>query len=100
LAGADACTRVKALRGIAEFGAEARSALPALLKTLRDPDAEVHEQTLTVLQGLEPWTAEDIPVLGSSLRDSSPRVRKFAAGALRKTGPAARKIGRASCRGR
>jgi HEAT repeat protein len=90
LAVKDAAQRAQALKDLAAMGAEARPALPALLKALGDRDTDVSQLAAAALKNLEPWTASDLPALRAGLRDTAPEVRAFAVTAVKSLGDKAR----------
>jgi HEAT repeat protein len=68
----------------------ARTALPALVRSLRAPDAEMRVAALRTLRSLNADARSALPALCESLADPDDRVRRAAAEVLGGLGPAAR----------
>ncbi len=68
----------------------ARTALPALVRSLRAPDAEMRVAALRALRSLNGDARPALPALCESLADPDERVRRSAAEVLGGLGPAAR----------
>jgi HEAT repeat protein len=68
----------------------ARTALPALVRSLRAPDAEMRVAALRTLRSLNADARPAVPALCESLADPDERVRRSAAEVLGGLGPAAR----------
>ena len=82
--------RADALRSIGSFGSEAVAALPQLVASLQDPDAQVRMAAAWAISQVAPSTsAATVKALEQALSDTEPRVRSLAAVALRQIGPGA-----------
>jgi HEAT repeat protein len=81
--------RREAARILAESGAGAKAAVPALAKAAHDRDRQVSAQALDALANLGPDAHEAIESLIELLKDSSEQQRYRAAYALGRIGPAA-----------
>jgi HEAT repeat protein len=68
----------------------ARTALPALVRSLRAPDAEMRVAALRTLRSLNADARPALPALCEALSDPDERVRRFAAEVLGGLGPDAR----------
>lgn len=66
-----------------------KPAVPALVRTLDDPDANARVQAANALARLGPAAADAVPALTEALDDPDPLVRQAAARALGQIGPAA-----------
>ena len=94
--------RARAARGIGNFHAEAKSAVPALIKAMKatskaaeqggEEFARIH--FLEALGDIGPSAKAAVPVVLHSLKDAEPRIRKKAAESLQMIDPeAAKKAG-------
>jgi HEAT repeat protein len=64
-----------------------RTALPAMIEAVRDPDERVRLSVIDVLETMGPEAASAVPVLSGALKDKSRFVRWSAARALGRIGP-------------
>jgi len=78
--------RALAAESLGHLGPDARAAIPALVKGLRDPNTGVSVAASFALAGIGP---EAVPAWVGSLRDTNGVVRARAAGALMQMGPRA-----------
>ncbi len=62
-------------------------AVPALVDSLRDPDADRRLRAVRILAGIGSDASQAVPFLVEALRDPDPQVRKAAAWALGQIGP-------------
>jgi len=85
----DPKVQVQGAFGLSQHGSEAASAVPALVRTLRSPDALVRQQAALAL-GQIGVADEAVPALAAALGDSEWTVRRQAAIALGQIGPPAR----------
>jgi HEAT repeat protein len=85
----DTTVQVQGAYGLSQHGAEAASAVPALVRILRSPDALVRQEAALAL-GHIGVAEEAVPALAAALSDSEWTVRRQAAMALGQIGPAAR----------
>ena len=72
---------------LARIGADA---VPELVQTLEDPDAEVRMYAARSLSMMGPTAQSAVPALVKHLHDSDDRVRRTSARALGQIGPAAK----------
>jgi len=72
--------------GLARHGADARHALPKLIKSLASPDVLVREQACSALGNIGPEATEAVPSLVEALNDPEWSVRRQAAVALGQIG--------------
>src|SRR5689334_9233719 len=75
--------------GLSRFGAEARTAVPALVEALKSPHALVRQNAALALGQIGPEAAEAVPALVELLRDPEWAVRRQAALSLGQMGAAA-----------
>lgn len=85
--------RFYALQVLIQVGPDAQDAVPALIKTLADPDATLRHEAEFALGAIGPKAVAAVPSLIKSLTDQEDNVRYGACYALGKIGPAARKAG-------
>jgi WD40 repeat protein len=91
LEGPAGSARLEAVQELGKLGADARPAVPALLKALGGAGPAFREQVLRALKSVGGVSAEHVPQLVPLLRDDSfPEGRAFALEALAKLGPQAR----------
>jgi HEAT repeat protein len=84
-----AVRRTAALGLLAELGAEAREALPALLSHLGHRDDEVRRAALEAVLAISPVSPEALPGFTALLKDPTPKVRELAVQGLAALGPPA-----------
>jgi HEAT repeat protein len=70
--------------------AAARTAVPALVRSVRSADSEMRVTAIRTLRGMGPEMRPALPALREALADGDPRVRQAAAEALGALGPLAR----------
>jgi HEAT repeat protein len=79
----DAAARVRAASSLSSLGKHARSAVPALIRALKDSNAAVRRAAAEALGRIgRPEAREAIAPLVETLQDSDAKVREEAAGAL------------------
>ncbi len=83
---ADKSARVEALDGLAELGAGAADAVPALTKALADGDEEIVWHAARTLGVIGEAAAAAVPQLTALLDDERTKVRAYAAHALGRIG--------------
>lgn len=82
---------VAAARALSRFGPEARSAVPALLKLMKEgEESQVRWNAVRTLGKIGPGAREAVPELIAALKDRDDHVREHAAEALGDIGPEAR----------
>lgn len=84
-AGESVEVRLHAGKALARLGPEAKSALPALLDSLKEKDESLRRQAMTAIAAVGP-EAKDVPVLAKALKDPNLGIRKAAADALASLG--------------
>lgn len=82
--------RANAAEALGSIGPEAEAAIPALLESLQDWQAEVRKAAADALGNIGPTAKEAVPDLTRLLRDKESGVRGFAARALGKIGSEAK----------
>ena len=82
--------RLGGIQALGKLGALAKSAVPVLLKCLRDKSADVRNASARALPKIKPVEKEVVAALASRLEDKDRHVRTAAAGALGDVGPTAR----------
>ncbi|MCA9122104.1 MAG: HEAT repeat domain-containing protein [Planctomycetaceae bacterium] len=82
----DKLIRVQAMDGIAEQGASAADAVPALVAALSDSDEEIVWHAARTLGAVGEGAAAAVPNLIAALDDDRPKVRAYAAYALGRIG--------------
>jgi HEAT repeat protein len=82
--------RSRAALALGELGPDAQTAIPALVKALKDSDETVARQAGRSLRAIGAPTRDDLPLLIEGIRDANPRVRNYAVEALGKMGAEAR----------
>jgi HEAT repeat protein len=90
LAGDDPTLQAQGAHGLALLGAEARSAVPALAKTLKSKGTLARQTAARALGEIGPAAAAAAPALIEALGDPEWQVRRQAATALGQIGTAAR----------
>jgi HEAT repeat protein len=85
----NALLRRRAAAALATYGPEAKEAIPPLIETLDDQDADV---SLVAVNALVSIGNEAQPALVKALHHSKPRVRAGAWSALTRMGPAAKTV--------
>ncbi len=75
-------TRNNAAYSIARMGPAAKSAVPALIRALKDPDAAVRFPVCIALREIGPDAREAVPALTEALEDRSDDVAAMARRAL------------------
>ncbi|MFH1516918.1 MAG: HEAT repeat domain-containing protein [Pseudomonadota bacterium] len=76
--------REAASRALDEIGPEAQAAIPKLLKSLKNREAEIRRSAIEALGNMGGKASETAPHLAGALRDKSAAVRASAAEALAK----------------
>jgi HEAT repeat protein len=84
---------------LAPLGAGSKSAIPALVRALKDESAQVRAGAAAALDWLAPRAQAAIPPLGEALQDSDRRVRRLSRLALGRMGPEAGTAARALAKG-
>ncbi len=82
----DKLVRIQALDGLAELGASASAAVPALTVALADGDEEIVWHAARTLGAVGEGAATAVPKLTAALEDERPKVRGYAAYALGRIG--------------
>ena len=77
-----ASTRVATAKCLSQFGREAREAVPALLRLLRDSEQSVRLSSLKALQSIGPGAKESVPLVVEFLRSPHDSERAAAARAM------------------
>ena len=80
-----------AARGLSELGPDAREAVPAVIKALRDRDDQVRSGAAATL-GNGGRLSIELPALTEALKDPAPAVQLSAVRAVARLGPAAKSL--------
>lgn len=86
----DPARQVQGAYGLSKLGAEAKSAVPALVDRLQNGSVLVRDSAALALGKIGPDASDAVPTLTAALKDGEWTVRRQAALALGQIGPAAR----------
>lgn len=90
LEASDTAVRIRSIDQLADHGAGAATAVNALVKQLKDPNAEIRWRVERALGSIRVASPEVISGLEAALSDEAPRVRAYACHALGQLGEAAK----------
>jgi len=90
LADIDPTVQVQGAFGLAQRGAEAKDAVPALIRALTSKETLVRQNVALALGKIGPDAREAVPALANALNDPEWAVRRQAVVALGEIGPDAR----------
>jgi HEAT repeat protein len=80
----DPQARIKAARMLGNAGASDPAVVPALVKAIKDPEAEVRGEVILALLKIGPDAQEAITVLKDAQQDEDDQVRSYAEKALKR----------------